>query len=95
MIKIAFFALIGSIAAFSLTSCTSAPKCPSVDLTNPVFEKESCRVRTRNVYVGDLMSPELKNKFQDPTVSVHWIGPTSPNGAVTPGHFAIRTGGDK
>lgn len=95
MIKISQSILIAFVPALLMEACTTTPKCPTADLTNPVFEKGSCLVKTRNVYVGDLMSPELKGKFQDPTTSVHWVGPANSNGIMTPGHFVITTGDHK
>ena len=81
--------VLTAIIALITSSCASRPKCPTSDLTNPVFEKDSCKLKTRNVYIGDLMSPELKGKFQNPETVVQWVGTVSDGRKIVPGHFVI------
>ena len=78
----------------TLSSCTTQRKCPDAGLVNPVFEKSSCKVRTRNVYVADNISPELKGKLRDnPEATITWVGTVTENGTIIPGHFIILNAG--
>ena len=80
--------------ALTLSGCTTARKCPEAALVNPVFEKDSCKVRTRNVYVADNLSPELKGKLRDnPEATITWVGTVNENGTIIPGHFIILNAG--
>lgn len=80
--------------ALTLSGCTTARKCPDAGLVNPVFDKDSCKVRTRNVYVADNLCPELKGKLRDnPEATITWVGTVTENGTIIPGHFIILNSG--
>ena len=82
--------VIFTTATFTLVAFITAQKCPGGSLVNPVFEKGSCKVRTRNVYVADLISPEFKGKFSDsPAPTVQWVDTITENDTIIPGHFII------
>jgi hypothetical protein len=79
-----------TVLALTLSACTTARKCPNAALVNPVFEKDSCKVRTRNVFVADSIGPELRGKIRDnPAATIQWVGTLFESGTIIPGHFII------
>lgn len=80
----------GLLVALSLAACATTNKCPNNIGINPVYESGTCNPRIRNVYVADVISPELKGKFKDnPEIEVEWVGTVTENGTIIPGHFVI------
>jgi hypothetical protein len=82
--------LILTLSTCALDGCSTAGKCHEAGLVNPVFQRDSCKVRTRNVYIADQMSPEFKEKLRNnPAATVTWVGTTNENGTIVLGHFVI------
>jgi len=85
-------AIILALTVFNLMSCANSTKCPNAEGFNPVVEKPSCRVRIRNTFFADQLSPEIKEKIkQGQQVEFIWI-PTAQKGpAMIPAHFEVKT----
>lgn len=84
--------IIFLLATFNLISCVSSKKCPNVEGFNPVIEKPSCRVRIKNTFFADQLSPEIKEKMkQGQQLEFVWV-PTAQKGqSMVPAHFEVKT----
>ncbi len=82
--------LIGLSATFLFSSCCSVLKCNQNIGENSVFEKDSCNVRIRNVYVADQISSEFSSKLRsNPNLTIEWIPTVATGVKVIPGHPAM------
>lgn len=80
------------LAAFNLISCVSSTKCPNVEGFNPVIEKPSCRVRIKNTFFADQLSPEIKEKMkQGQQLEFVWVPTTQKGQSMVPAHFEVKT----
>ena len=80
------------LVTINLMSCASSTKCPNAEGFNPVVEKPSCRVRIRNTFFADQLSPDIKEKMkQGQQLEFVWV-PTAQKGAsMIPAHFEVKT----
>jgi len=84
--------IIVFLVVVNLTSCANSTKCPNAEGFNPVVERPSCRVRIRNTFFADQLSPDIKEKMkQGQQLEFVWV-PTAQKGPTfIPAHFQVKT----
>lgn len=82
--------LILSLVLF-IVSCAHKPNCGTLPEAKAVFYPNSCKVRIRQVVIGqDLKIPQsLKNDLN--ILEMGWEDPESKNGKIEMGRFIILT----
>ena len=75
-----------------VNSCAGIKKCPDVTGFNPVVDKSTCHVRTRNTFFADQLSPEIKEKIKlGQSIEFIWVPTMQKGPSVVPAHFEVKT----
>ncbi len=80
------------LVTMNLMSCASSTKCPNAEGFNPVVEKPSCRIRIRNTFFADQLSPDIKEKMkQGQQLEFVWVSTAQKGPSMIPAHFEVNT----